>query len=53
VRAIEDADADLMSARDPQNVQEVVGARASNPYASIADFAGLEKNEIHDLVFIM
>jgi hypothetical protein len=59
-RAIEDTDADVMSGRDPQNVQEVMGAGAGKldvvsrvSRASIADFAGLEKNEIHDLVFIM
>jgi hypothetical protein len=51
VRAIEDPDADLMPRRDPENVHEVIGARASKPQA-IATFARLEKNKIHDLVFI-
>jgi hypothetical protein len=51
VRAVEDADADMISRHDSQNVLEVIRARTRKPYV-IAGFAGLEKDEIHDLVFI-
>jgi hypothetical protein len=58
-RTIEDTDADVLSWCDPQDVQEVIGARAGKRDASsgisrvsAADLTGLEQNEIHDLVFI-
>jgi hypothetical protein len=56
-RAVEDTDAKVVSRRDPQNVQEVIGARTrkrdTSSRVSAADLTGLEQNEIHDLVFIM
>ena len=55
--AIDDADANVMSGRDLENVQQVPATRAPKTRtassASLADFTWLEKNEIHDLVFIM
>ena len=53
-RAIEDAYANLISGRDPQDGQQVFGARARKrdvPFRAssvgVADFTGLEKNQIH------
>jgi len=46
-----------MAGRDLENVQQVPATRAPKAHAAssafLADFTGLEKNEIHDLVFIM
>jgi hypothetical protein len=56
-RTIDDADADVMPGRDLENIQQVPATRAGKAHTAsrifLADFAGLEKNEIHDLVFIM
>ncbi len=48
-RAIEHTHAHVMPGLDPQDVQQVMGARVGEAdVAAIPDFAGLEHNQIHE-----